>query len=191
MCEFVFKNLKKMVKKKEIILGLTGSVAIYKSCEIVRRLKSKGFNVTVIMTEEATRFITPLLMEAVSGNKVERDLFSLPQTHNPQHISLARRAGLVLIAPATANIIAKVASGLCDDLLTCTVLSTKAKVLFAPAMNKEMFEKEIVQENISRLKRIGYRFIGPVEGELICGEIGEGCLASVERIVNEVMRVLK
>lgn len=180
-----------MVKKKEIILGLTGSVAIYKSCEIVRRLKSKGFNVTVIMTEEATRFITPLLMEAVSGNKVERDLFSLPQTHNPQHISLARRAGLVLIAPATANIIAKVASGLCDDLLTCTVLSTKAKVLFAPAMNKEMFEKEIVQENISRLKRIGYRFIGPVEGELICGEIGEGCLASVERIVNEVMRVLK
>jgi phosphopantothenoylcysteine decarboxylase/phosphopantothenate--cysteine ligase len=185
------KRVTKAGKIKEIVLGLTGSVAIYKSCELARRLKEEGFNLTTIMTEEATRFITPLLMEAVSGNRVYQDLFARPETHNPQHISLARRADLILIAPATANIIAKVASGLCDDLLTSTVLSTKAQVLFATAMNKEMFKKRIVQDNISKLKRLGYRFIGPVEGELVCGEIGEGCLAAVERIVSEVIKVLR
>lgn len=180
-----------MARKKEIILGLTGSVAVYKSCEIARRLKSKGFNVTAIMSKEATHFIRPLLMEVVTENKVYQDLFILPETHNPQHISLAKRADLLLIAPATANIIARVASGLCDDLLTCTVLSTKAPVIFAPAMNKEMFKKKILQDNIGKLKRIGYRFIGPVEGKLVCGEIGEGCLAPVEKIVSEVIKTLK
>lgn len=180
-----------MVKKKEIILGLTGSVAIYKSCELTRRLKGKGFNVTVIMTAEATQFITPLLMETISGNKVYQDMFSLPETRHPQHISLARKADLVLIAPATANIIAKVALGLCDDLLSCTVLSSKAKVIFAPAMNKEMFKKNIVQEHISKLKRSGCRFIGPVTGKLICDEEGIGRLAEVEQIVSEVVRALK
>ncbi len=180
-----------MAKTKEIILGLTGSVAVYKSCELTRRLRKKGFNISVIMTAEATRFITPLLMESISGNKVEQDLFHSSETHSPQHISLAGKADLLLIAPATANIIAKVASGFCDDLLTCTVLSTKAKVLFAPAMNKEMFRKKIVQENISKLKKMNYRFIGPVEGELVCGEIGRGCLAPVEKIVSEVIKALK
>lgn len=180
-----------MAKKKEIILGLTGSVAIYKSCEIARRLKGKGFNITVIMTEEATRFITPLLMETVTENTVYQDLFTSPQAHSPQHISLAKRGDLLLIAPATANIIAKVASGLCDDLLTCTVSSAKIPVIFAPAMNKEMFKNRIVQENISKLKKLGYRFIGPVKGRLVCGDTGEGRLERVETIVSEVIKALR
>lgn len=180
-----------MVKKKEIILGLTGSVAVYKSCEIARRLKGKGFNVSVVMTAEATRFITPLLMETVSENTVYQDLFSSPKERSPQHISLAKRGDLILIAPATANIIGKVACGICDDLLTCTVSSTKAPVVFAPAMNKEMFKNSIVQENISKLKKLGYRFIGPDKGRLVCGDSGEGRLASVETIVSEAIKALR
>lgn len=180
-----------MLKGKRIILGVTGSIAAYKSCEIIRRLKGLGLGVTVVMSKAATNFISPLTLQTLSGNKVYNDLFVSQERWDPSHISLAETADLVLIAPATANIIGKLASGLCDDLLSCVVLSTSARVLIAPAMNQNMYRNKIVRQNIERLKKIGYKFIGPVKGELACGYEGIGCLAPVEAIVKEVKRVLK
>jgi phosphopantothenoylcysteine decarboxylase/phosphopantothenate--cysteine ligase len=179
-----------MVKNKEVVLGVTGSIAIYKAGDIVRRLKDKGFLVTVVMTKEAEEFIRPALFQSLSGNKVYRGLFDSPETWEIGHVSLADKAKLVLIAPATANIIAKVAYGISDDLLTCLVLATKAPVLICPAMNENMYLNKITQENIKKLKNLGYEFIGPREGKLACGKKGLGCLAEVETIVKEVEKNL-
>jgi phosphopantothenoylcysteine decarboxylase/phosphopantothenate--cysteine ligase len=179
-----------MAKNKEIVLGVTASIAIYKACDIVRRLKEKSFNVTVIMTQEACQFIAPRLFESLSGNKVHCSMFEEPQGWDIEHISLADKAGLVLIAPATANIIGKIASGISDDLLTCVVCATKARVLICPAMNENMYKNKIVQDNIKRLRQIGYRFVEPRKGQLACGKVGVGCLADVDTIVKEAQKVL-
>jgi phosphopantothenoylcysteine decarboxylase/phosphopantothenate--cysteine ligase len=179
-----------MAKKKNIILGVTASIAIYKACEIVRRLKEEDCSVTVVMTKEAEELIRPLVFQSLSGNKVYRGLFDDPQTWEIEHVSLAKQADLVLIAPATANIIGKIASGICDDLLTCIVCATKAPVLIAPAMNENMYENKITQENIKKLKSLGYRFIEPRRGKLACGEMGVGCLAEVETIMKEIKRII-
>jgi phosphopantothenoylcysteine decarboxylase/phosphopantothenate--cysteine ligase len=179
-----------MTKNKEIILGVTASIAIYKACDIIRRLKEKGFNVTVIMTEEATRFIAPRLFESLSGNTVYCSMFDEPQGWDIEHISLAEKAGLVLIAPATANIIGKIASGISDDLLTCVVCATKARVLICPAMNENMYKNKIVQDNIKKLRAIGYGFVEPRKGQLACGKEGVGCLADVDTIVKQAQKVL-
>jgi phosphopantothenoylcysteine decarboxylase/phosphopantothenate--cysteine ligase len=179
-----------MVKNKEIILGVTASIAIYKACDIIRRLKEKGFNVTVIMTEEAGKFIAPRLFESLSGNKVHCSMFDEPESWDIEHISLAEKAGLVLIAPATANIIGKIASGISDDLLTCVVCATKAQVLICPAMNENMYKNKIVQDNIKKLRSIGYRFVEPRKGQLACGKVGIGCLADVDTIVKEAAKIL-
>lgn len=179
-----------MTREKNIILGVTASIAIYKACDIVRRLKDEGFSVTVVMTEEAEEFIRPIVFQTLSGNKVYRGLFDEPHSWEIEHVSLAKKADLVLIAPATANIIAKVSSGICDDLLTCIVSATKAAVLISPAMNENMYKNKITQENIKRLKSLGYRFIEPRVGRLACGEKGLGCLAEVETIIKEVKRIL-
>lgn len=180
-----------MVKKKEVILGITGSIAIYKSCEIANLLRKTGYSVTVIMTQEATKFLAPLTLQAISGNRVFTDIFASSVTWDPLHTSLGEKADLVLIAPATANIIGKIVNGICDDLLTCTVLSTQAKILIAPAMNERMYRNKIVQHNIERLKSEGYTFIGPTRGRLICGVEGIGHLADVDTIVKEVEKILK
>lgn len=178
--------------KKEIILGVTASIAGYKACDIIRDLKEEGYNVNVIMTEDAKEFIAPLSLASLSRNKVYSEMFSDPSSlWDIEHISLADKANLILIAPATANIISKIACGLCDDLLTCTVLAAKAPVLIAPAMNTNMYEHKITQENIAKLKKIGYRFIGPGKGKLATGKIGIGRLSAVEDIVKEVKRILK
>lgn len=179
-----------MAKKKNIILGVTASIAIYKACEIVRRLKEEDCSVTVVMTKEAEELIRPLVFQSLSGNKVYRGLFDDPQTWEIEHVSLAKQADLVLIAPATANIIGKIASGICDDLLTCIVCATKAPVLIAPAMNENMYGNKITQENIKKLKSLGYRFIEPRRGKLACGEMGVGCLAEVETIMKEIKRII-
>lgn len=179
-----------MSKSKEVILGVTGSIAAYKAGEIINRLKRQKINVTVIMTKEAQEFITPLTLEALSANKVICDLFALPENASPAHISLAEKCDLVLLAPASANIIAKLACGIADDVLTCLCLSTRATIVLCPAMNEKMFQHKITQENIARLKKIGYRFIGPIKGRLVCGEQGLGHLAKVEDIVKEVIRIL-
>jgi phosphopantothenoylcysteine decarboxylase / phosphopantothenate---cysteine ligase len=179
-----------MKKIRHIILGVTGSIAIYKSCEIIRRLKKQGFIVTVVMTRASEEFIKPALFQGLSGNKVYCDLFAAPEAWEIEHVALAEKADLVLIAPATANIIGKIASGICDDLLTCVVYATKARVLICPAMNSNMFGSRIVQENIKKLKSLGYIFVGPKIGQLACGSAGMGCLEDVEAIVKEAIRVL-
>lgn len=179
-----------MAGKKNIILGVTASIAIYKACDIVRRLTSEGFSVTVVMTGEAEELIRPLVFQSLSGNRVYRGLFDEPDNWEVEHVSLARKADLVLIAPATANIIAKIACGICDDLLTCVVCATKAPVLICPAMHENMYKNKITQENIKRLKSFGYRLIEPKVGRLVCGAVGIGCLAEVETIIKEVKKNL-
>ncbi|OGX31803.1 MAG: hypothetical protein A3D27_03070 [Omnitrophica WOR_2 bacterium RIFCSPHIGHO2_02_FULL_46_37] len=177
--------------KKEIILGVTASIASFKACEIIRALKEDGFNVTVLMTKDAMEFITALSLAALSRNKVYSEMFSDPRAWDIEHISLADKADLILLAPATANMINKLASGICDDLISCTVLAAKAPVLIAPAMNSNMYEHKITQESISKLKAIGYKFVGPQKGKLATGKIGIGHLADVDDIVREVKRILK
>jgi phosphopantothenoylcysteine decarboxylase/phosphopantothenate--cysteine ligase len=179
-----------MREKKNIILGISASIAIYKSCDIVRKLKEKGYSVSVVMTKESCELIRPVVFRSLSENKVHYDLFDAKQGWDIEHISLAKKADLILIAPATANIIAKIASGICDDLLTCVVLATEAPVLIAPAMNEGMYKNRITQQNIERLKKLGNIFIGPRKGKLACGDTGLGCLAEVEDIVGEVEKVL-
>jgi phosphopantothenoylcysteine decarboxylase/phosphopantothenate--cysteine ligase len=179
-----------MVAKKNIILGVTASIAIYKACDIARRLKNEGFSVTVIMTPQAEEFIKPMLFQSLTGNKAYRGLFQEPDAWEVEHVALAEKAGLVLIAPATANIIGKMACGICDDLLTCVCLATQAPILIAPAMNENMYKNKIVQENIKKLKSVGYKFVEPKVGRLACGKVGVGCLAEVETIVKEVKKIL-
>ena len=174
---------------KEILLGVTGSIGAYKAADLVRRLKEQACALTVVMTKEACQFIAPLTLQALSERTVHTDLFSL---EGPAviHTTLADQAKLVLIAPATANIIAKLANGLADDLLTCVVLATKAPVLIAPAMNVQMYEHPMVQENIKRLRRLGYHFVGPQVGRLACGYDAIGHLAEVETIVQAALQLV-
>lgn len=172
------------MKKKEIVLGVSGSIAIYKACFLVRRLKEEGFNLTVVMTHNAQEFIRPILFERLSENKVYTELFI--NDYKIEHVSLAEKADLVLIAPATANIIGKIASGIADDLLTSLVMATKADVFICPAMDENMYHNQIVQANIKKLKSYGYKFIGPVKGKLASGKIGLGRFAEIETIVKAV-----
>lgn len=176
-------------KYKKILLGVTGSIAAYKAGDIIRRLQEKGFDVSVIMTKEAELFITPLTLGSLCGKKVYQNLFDSIDAWNIDHIQLAGDIDFLLIAPATANIISKIASGLADDLLSCCVLATQAKIFLAPAMNSEMYKNKIIQENIKRLKNFGMHFIDPVHGKLACGTEGEGHLAEVDDIVSAVMRL--
>lgn len=174
-----------------VVVGVTGSIAAYKACEIIRLLKKGGLEVQVLLTKEAGAFVTPLTFQTLSQNEVVSDMFELPEEWNPRHTSLADKADLVLIAPATANIIGKLASGICDDILTCTVFATKAPVLIAPAMHESMYAHPVTRENIARLSKIGYRFVGPVKGKLACGYEGLGHIADVDDIVAEAKRLLK
>lgn len=176
--------------ERNIVVGITGSIAAYKSCEIVRELKKKKWNVKVIMSENATKFITPLTLEVLSQNKVYTDMFKR-ESNEENHISLSEFASLILIAPATANIIGKISSGICDDLLTCTVFAFRGPVIVAPAMNENMWKNEIVQENVKKLREKGYVFIGPEIGELASGKEGIGRLAEIEKIVEKVEEVFE
>ena len=178
------------MRHKEIILGVTASIAVYKACDILRRLQESGFNLTVVMTPEAKELISAQIFQSLSGNKVYSQMFHDVDYYQIEHISLAQKADLILIAPATANIIAKLACGICDDLLTCLTVASKAKILIAPAMNENMYNNRIVQENIRKLKQQGFVFLGPRRGKLACGKTGMGCLASVEDIVKAVKRHL-
>ena len=180
-----------MTKQKTVILGVTGSIAAYKACEIISLLRKDGFAVETVLTKEGKEFITPLSVQTLSGSRVYSDMFELPEEWNPVHVSLADRASLILIAPATANVIGKLASGICDDLLTCVVYATKAPVLIAPAMNARMYRHDVVQSNIAKLKKTGYRFIGPVKGHLACGADDIGHIAATADIVKEAKRLLK
>jgi len=179
-------------KGLQIVLGVTGSIAAYKTCDIIRKLSEKGFSVTAVMTKSAERFITPLTLSRLSGNKVYTELFSNgTEDVDYAHVSLGKLADVLLIAPATANFIGKIAHGIADDLLTCTCLSTRAKMIIAPAMNPAMFRNKIVQENCAKLKKNGVDFVGPITGKVACGDQGIGHIADVEDIVKAVLRSVK
>lgn len=180
-----------MFKNKNIVIGITGGIACYKACDIVSYLVKEGANVDVIMTENATKFVTPLTLETLSKHKVVVDMFEKKEHIEVEHVSLAQKADIILVVPATANIIGKVANGIADDMLSTTIMATPAKVVFAPAMNNIMYNNKIVQENISKLKNYGYSFINPQEGNLACGYNAIGKLADKDTIINYIKNILE
>lgn len=173
-----------------ILLGITGSIAAYKTPELVRALCKDGHAVHVILSESAKQFVTPLTLQTVSGHPVRSELFSLTDEEAISHIALADQASLVLVAPATANCIAKVAHGLCDDLLSTVLCATRAPVVVCPAMNVNMWKNPITQENVRRLQDHGYHIMPPATGELACGWEGEGRLPEMAAIAKTVAQLL-
>lgn len=176
-----------MLKGKNILLGVTGGIAVYKAADLVSRLKKQGANIDVIMTEGATKFVTPLTFQTMSENQVHTEMFGLITNFDVEHISLAKKADLILIAPATANTIGKIANGIADNMLTTVVMASTAKVIFAPAMNTNMYNNSITQDNIEKLKKLGYEFIKPGVGRLACGDYGAGKMAEPADIVDYVI----
>ncbi|MDR3170217.1 MAG: phosphopantothenoylcysteine decarboxylase [Treponema sp.] len=175
---------------KNILLGVTGSIAAYKAAEIANILVKKGHTVHVIMTASAQRFITPLTFQTLTKNKVYTNMFDEIVYEDVRHISLAKNADCALIAPATANIIGKIASGIADDMLSTVIMALRNKpVLICPAMNTTMYENPVVQANIEKLTGLGYCFAEPKEALLACGDLGKGALADVDLIVNTVLSV--
>jgi phosphopantothenoylcysteine decarboxylase / phosphopantothenate---cysteine ligase len=179
-----------MLHNKQVILGITGGIAAYKAVEVVRLLTKAGADVHVIMTRAAQEFIAPLTFQTLSANPVHTELFNLIAEREISHISLADRADLFMIAPATADVIGKIANGIADDMLTTTVMATKAPVLIAPAMNVNMFTNPIYRGNEKKLRRLGYLFVPPVKGALACGWEGEGKLAAPETIFEAAVSAL-
>ncbi|MBF1051714.1 MAG: bifunctional phosphopantothenoylcysteine decarboxylase/phosphopantothenate--cysteine ligase CoaBC [Peptostreptococcaceae bacterium] len=170
--------------KKNIVLGVTGSIAAYKACDITSKLAKKSINIDVIMTKSATNFVHPLTFQTLSSNVVNVDMFDDIKYWEVNHISLAKKADILLIAPATANIIAKLANGIADDMLSSVALATKNQIVIAPAMNTNMYENPATIENIEKLKKRGVKFIEPDNGMLACKDIGKGKLADVDTIVD-------
>ena len=180
-----------ILKNKNIVIGVCGGIACYKACEVVSKLKHLGANIFVIMTKNATEFVAPLTFETLSKHKVTVDMFENKQNVEVEHISLAKVADLFLIVPATANIIGKVANGIADDMLSTTIMATRSPVIFAPAMNDNMYTNKIVNFNMERLKSFGYQFIDAKYGNLACGYQGIGKLQDVDKIVDYVINVLE
>lgn len=179
-----------MLKGKEIVLGVTGGIAAYKAAELVRLLVKEEANVYVVMTRNAQEFMTPLTFQTLSGNPVITDLFTLVEEQKIGHIALADLAELIIILPATANIIGKIANGIADDFLSTMVMASKAPVLFAPSMNVNMWENKALQKNIQTLVERGYHFIEPGEGELACRWYGKGRLAELNEVVERIEDLL-
>ena len=178
------------MKKPCVVLGVTGGIAVYKACELLRLLQKRGIDVFVVMTQNACRFVAPLTFETLSGHPVAVDTFDRPQTWEVEHIALAKRADLFLIAPATANIMGKMACGIADDMLSTTVMATRAPVLVAPAMNTGMWENAAVQQNVKTLRARGVEIVAPVSGHLACGDNGAGKLEDVEVIAERACDLL-
>lgn len=178
------------MKKPCVVLGVTGGIAVYKACELLRLLQKRGIDVFVVMTQNACRFVAPLTFETLSGHPVAVDTFDRPQTWEVEHIALAKRADLFLIAPATANIMGKMACGIADDMLSTTVMATHAPVLVAPAMNTGMWENAAVQQNVKTLRARGVEIVAPVSGHLACGDSGAGKLEDVAVIAERACELL-
>ncbi|MEG2676212.1 MAG: bifunctional phosphopantothenoylcysteine decarboxylase/phosphopantothenate--cysteine ligase CoaBC, partial [Clostridia bacterium] len=179
-----------MTERFNILLGVTGGIACYKACDIVSQLRKLGIGVDVVMTQHAAEFVSPLTFETLSGRAVTVDMFAKKEHWEVEHIALAKKADLCVIAPATANVIAKLANGIADDMLTTTVLALKCPILLAPAMNTNMLENESVQSNLAILAGRGWHIVQPADGRLACGDVGKGKLASVEEIVAETKKLL-
>ena len=178
------------MKKPCVVLGVTGGIAVYKACELLRLLQKRGIDVFVVMTQNACRFVAPLTFETLSGHPVAVDTFDRPQTWEVEHLALAKRADLFLIAPATANIMGKMACGIADDMLSTTVMATRAPVLVAPAMNTGMWENAAVQQNVKTLRARGVEIVAPVSGHLACGDSGAGKLEDVAVIAERACELL-
>ena len=176
-----------MLKDKTVVLGITGSIAAYKMASVASGLKKLGVNVEVIMTENATQFITPVTFEAITGNRCITDTFDRNFDFNIEHISLARKADLFIVAPASANIIGKIANGIADDMLTTTFMACTCPKLIAPAMNTNMYNNNILQDNLRRCQNCGIRIIEPASGLLACGDSGRGKLPEPEFLVEHIL----
>ena len=175
---------------REIVLGVTGGIAAYKSADLVSRLRHLGAHVHVIMTENATRFVSPLTFQTLSANPVVTDTFTAPEYWNVEHVALAKLADVFVIAPATANILAKMASGIADDMLSTTVLATKAPILVAPAMNTGMWTAQATTDNMALLRKRGVHTVGPESGMLACGDEGAGRMSEPAAIVEAIEKIL-
>jgi phosphopantothenoylcysteine decarboxylase/phosphopantothenate--cysteine ligase len=179
-----------MLRDKRVVLGVTGSIAAYKAVELASRLTQAGAEVDVVMTRAATEFVTPLTFRSITHRPVVTEMFDLASEFSVEHVALAERAEVMVIAPATANVIAKLAAGIADDMLTCTVLATTAPVIIAPAMNVHMYQNPITQENLAKLSARGFTIVGPASGVLACGEIGPGRLADIEQLIGTIKQIL-
>lgn len=179
-----------ILQHREILLGVSGGVAAYKAADLCSRLVQRGAKVTVIMTESAHQFIGSTTFEALTGRPVYSHAFEAKEHFQGEHIGLARRATLMVIAPATAQTLARLAHGMADDLLSTTALVTTAPILVAPAMNCEMWAKPAVQRNVNQLKADGYHFVGPDEGWLSCGQIGSGRMSDPSAIVLSMEKIV-
>ena len=176
-----------MLTGKSIVIGVTGSIAAYKIANLASMLVKLNADVHVIMTQNATHFITPMTFETLTNNKCIVDTFDRNFNFDVKHVSLAKKGDLFLVAPCTANVIGKVANGICDDMLTTTIMATKAPVLFAPAMNTGMWENPILQDNLQKLQHYGYHIISPVVGRLACGDTGSGKMPSEETLLEHIL----
>ena len=179
-----------MLKNKTILLGVTGGIAAYKAAALASALVKLHANVEVVMTENATKFITPLTFEQLTGRRTMVDTFDRNFSHQVEHISLAERADLVIVAPATANVCAKLAHGLADDMLTTTILACRCPKLIAPAMNTNMYENPVTQDNLSTLRNYGWEVIEPASGRLACGAVGKGKMPEPEDLINYILRYI-
>ena len=175
-----------MLQGKTVLLGVTGSIAAYKIAYLASALKKLHAQVHVLMTKNATNFINPITFESLTGNKCLVDTFDRNFQFQVEHVSIAKQADVVMIAPASANVIGKLAHGIADDMLTTTIMACKCKKIISPAMNTNMYENPIVQENIKKLTRLGYHFIEPKASLLACGDLGKGALADVEDIIKTI-----
>jgi phosphopantothenoylcysteine decarboxylase/phosphopantothenate--cysteine ligase len=180
-----------MLGDKTIVLGITGSIAAYKAAEIASQLTQEGAKVNVIMTKEAMQFISPVTLRAITGRPAVTEMYNLASEFSIDHVSLAKAADILVVAPATANIIAKLATGIADDMLCCTVLATKAPVLIAPAMETNMYNNPVTQDNLARLKTRGFVIVGPATGWLASGREGPGRLADINDIIRGIRQVLE
>jgi phosphopantothenoylcysteine decarboxylase/phosphopantothenate--cysteine ligase len=178
-----------MVKGKTVVLGITGSIAAYKAADLASKLTQEGAVVNVIMTDSATKFITPLTLRSITNRPVVTDMWELTTEFSIEHVALAEAADMVVIAPATANIIAKLAVGIADDMLSCTVLATEAPVVIAPAMNVNMYQNSVTQDNLTKLKDRGFTIIDPEYGRLASGKMGQGRLADIDKIIDAIKQV--
>ena len=178
-----------MLTGKTIVLGVTGSIAAYKIANLASMLVKLNADVHVIMTQNATHFITPMTFETLTNNKCIVDTFDRNFNFDVKHVSLAKRGDLFLVAPCTANVIGKVANGICDDMLTTTIMATKAPVLFSPAMNTGMWENPVLQDNLKKLQHYGYHVIEPVVGRLACGDTGSGKMPSEETLLEHILLI--
>ncbi len=176
-----------MLKGKTVVVGITGSIAAYKMADLCHTLKKMGADVHVIMTKNTLEFITPLTFETLTNNKCITDTFDRNFMYNVEHVSLAKKADIFVVAPASANIISKIANGICDDMLTTTICAFRGKKLIAPAMNTNMYENPIIQENIEKLKKLDYEIIEPSVGLLACDDIGKGKLAPIDLILERIL----